>query len=105
MANIRKSWLFLRKMVQVSKSRGDDRSICGLILPALSVLLMTPNSTRTHTVLELSDAAGTLCQLAADGKVEKLRLLLSLGIDPNVADYDKRTPLHTASSEGMYLYM
>ena len=52
------------------------------------------------TVLELEDAAGTMCLLAAEGKVEQLRVLLTLGADPNVSDYDSRTPLHTAASEG-----
>ena len=41
-----------------------------------------------------------MCQLAAEGKTEQLRLLLTLGADPNVSDYDDRTSLHTAASEG-----
>ncbi|TFJ86293.1 hypothetical protein NSK_002501 [Nannochloropsis salina CCMP1776] len=51
-------------------------------------------------VLELDDAAGELCQAAADGEREKLARMLELNTSPDVADYDKRTPLHLAASEG-----
>jgi hypothetical protein len=51
-------------------------------------------------VLHLDDAAGELCEAAAEGNYSKLAKLLKLGISPNVADYDKRTPLHLAASEG-----
>jgi len=56
--------------------------------------------TSCPTVLTIEDSATTLCALAAAGNTEKLRLLLTLGVDPNVADYDDRTPLHAAASEG-----
>jgi hypothetical protein len=36
-------------------------------------------------VLELTDPAGELCQLAADGHTAKLRRVLELGVSPNVA--------------------
>jgi len=62
---------------------------------------MTPALLFWPTVLQLEDAAGTMCLLAAEGKTEQLRQLLTLGADPNVADYDARTPLHTAASEGV----
>jgi len=41
-----------------------------------------------------------MCRLAGEGKTDHLRTLLSLGADPNVTDYDDRTPLHAAASEG-----
>ena len=46
------------------------------------------------------DAAGDLCQAAADGIIDRLRQLLELGIHPDSADYDKRTAMHLAASEG-----
>jgi ankyrin repeat protein len=53
-----------------------------------------------YAVLRLPDPAGELCQAAADGQVAKLQVILDMGVSPNVADYDKRTPLHLAASEG-----
>jgi len=44
--------------------------------------------------------SGELCELARAGDVERVKLLLSCGIDANAADYDKRTCLHLASSVG-----
>ncbi|GAB5032884.1 potassium channel skor-like [Nannochloropsis oceanica] len=51
-------------------------------------------------VLELEDAAGQLCQAAADGEQKKLARMLEMNVSPNVADYDQRTPLHLAASQG-----
>ena len=45
-------------------------------------------------------ASGELCEMARLGDLEKIRLLLQGGCDPNAADYDKRTCLHLAASEG-----
>ena len=45
-------------------------------------------------------AAGTLCELARVGDLEKVKLLLAGGCDANAADYDKRTCLHLAASVG-----
>ena len=38
-------------------------------------------------------------QLCCDGKLEEIKQLIEK-IDVNFCDYDKRTPLHLASSEG-----
>ena len=46
------------------------------------------------------DASSMLCELARDGDLEKIRLLLEGGAGINAADYDKRTCLHLAASEG-----
>ncbi|KAK3264010.1 hypothetical protein CYMTET_27222 [Cymbomonas tetramitiformis] len=46
------------------------------------------------------DVACTLCQAAADGNVTKLKVLLKCGVDMNTPDYDKRTALHLAASNG-----
>ena len=52
--------------------------------------------------LEFSEleAAGELCGRALQGDVQRIKLLLDLGCSPNAADYDKRTVMHVAASEG-----
>jgi potassium channel len=52
--------------------------------------------------LEFSElkAAGELCERAMQGDVQRIKLLLDLGCSPNACDYDKRTVLHVAASEG-----
>lgn len=44
-----------------------------------------------------------LCMAVAKGDSDFLKRILSNGIDPNSRDYDHRTPLHVAASEGLYL--
>ena len=41
-----------------------------------------------------------LCQYVKENKYDEIESLLNLGADPNVVDYDKRTPLHIACKEG-----
>ena len=53
-----------------------------------------------HTVFDEETAAGQLCELAKRGEIEKVKLLLEGGCEPNAADYDKRTCLHLAASSG-----
>lgn len=40
------------------------------------------------------------CQLAAEGNADRMRVLLDEGVAVNLADYDKRTPLHIAATGG-----
>ena len=47
-----------------------------------------------------TDASSWLCDLAREGDGLRLGLLLEGRIDPNAADYDARTCLHLAASEG-----
>ncbi|CAK9171641.1 unnamed protein product [Ilex paraguariensis] len=54
-------------------------------------------------VLKIDDAGGFLCTVVARGDSDLLRRVLSNGIDPNSKDYDHRTPLHVAASQGFYL--
>lgn len=46
----------------------------------------------------LLSSSGEICQAAADGDLDYLKMLVENGIDPNVADYDSRTSLHLAAS-------
>ena len=45
-------------------------------------------------------ASGELCELAKQGRLDYMKVLLSSGCGVNAADYDKRTALHLAASEG-----
>ncbi|WKA03463.1 hypothetical protein VitviT2T_021570 [Vitis vinifera] len=53
-------------------------------------------------LLKIDDAGGFLCATIARGDSDFLKRILSNGIDPNSKDYDHRTPLHVAASEGLY---
>ena len=50
--------------------------------------------------LHYDNPAGMLCSAAASGDVDQLNRMVAYGISPNAADYDGRTALHLASSEG-----
>ncbi|CAI0555379.1 unnamed protein product [Linum tenue] len=53
--------------------------------------------------LNIDDAGSFLCTSVARGDSDFLKRILAYGIDPNSKDYDHRTPLHVAASEGLYL--
>ncbi|CAL5371559.1 unnamed protein product [Camellia sinensis] len=53
--------------------------------------------------LKIDDAGSFLCTVVTNGDSDFLKRILSNGIDPNSKDYDHRTPLHVAASEGLYL--
>lgn len=53
--------------------------------------------------LSIDDAGSFLCSTVLKGDSDLLRRTLSNGIDPNSKDYDHRTPLHVAASEGHYI--
>ncbi|KAE8688796.1 Potassium channel GORK [Hibiscus syriacus] len=53
--------------------------------------------------LNIDDAGSFLCTAVSKGDSDFLKRLLSNGVDPNSRDYDHRTPLHVAASEGLYL--
>jgi len=46
------------------------------------------------------ETAGELCELARQGSLDKLKVLLACGAGVNSYDYDKRACLHLAASEG-----
>ena len=46
------------------------------------------------------EASGELCELARRGSLDVLKLMLQAGAQVDAADYDQRTCLHLAASEG-----
>ncbi|GJU06175.1 potassium channel SKOR, partial [Tanacetum coccineum] len=53
--------------------------------------------------LKIDDAGCFLCSTVAKGDIDYIRRILSNGIDPNSKDFDFRTPLHVAASQGSYI--
>ncbi|KAL4577960.1 hypothetical protein LXL04_014075 [Taraxacum kok-saghyz] len=54
-------------------------------------------------LLNIDDSGSFLCLSVAKGDMDLIRRMLSNGIDPNSKDYDFRTPLHVATSQGSYI--
>ncbi|XP_024014683.1 potassium channel GORK isoform X2 [Eutrema salsugineum] len=52
---------------------------------------------------DLEDSGNFLCTAVVKSDSDFVKRLLSSGMDPNTKDYDHRTPLHVAASEGLYL--
>lgn len=52
--------------------------------------------------LTIDDAGGFLCTTIARRDFVLLKRVLANGINPNSKNYDRRTPLHMAASEGLY---
>ncbi|KAI9087397.1 hypothetical protein K1719_030717 [Acacia pycnantha] len=52
--------------------------------------------------LTIEDAGSFLCMTVATKELNLLRKLLAHGIDPNSTNYDQRTALHIAASEGLF---
>ena len=46
------------------------------------------------------EASGSLCELAKQGSRDLLEIMLKCGVHANAKDYDARTALHLAASEG-----
>jgi ankyrin repeat protein len=76
-----------------------------------NAILEAVNNGRREVLRHLLEAGATLplskvelatklCSLVMEGQEELLQLYISAGADLNVGDYDKRTPLHIAASEG-----
>ncbi|CAJ1970874.1 unnamed protein product [Sphenostylis stenocarpa] len=52
--------------------------------------------------MKIENAGSFLCTAVARGDSDYLKRLLSNGMDPNLKDYDYRSPLHIAAAEGLY---
>ncbi|XP_061352740.1 potassium channel SKOR-like isoform X2 [Gastrolobium bilobum] len=52
--------------------------------------------------LTIDDAGNFLCMIVAKRELDILKMVLVCGINPNAKNYDQRTPLHIAASEGLY---
>ncbi|XP_047319214.1 potassium channel SKOR-like [Impatiens glandulifera] len=52
--------------------------------------------------LKIDDAGSLLCTTVARGDCDLLKRLLANGLNPDSCDYDNRTPLHLAASQGLY---
>ncbi|XP_028791312.1 potassium channel SKOR-like, partial [Neltuma alba] len=52
--------------------------------------------------LAIEDAGSLLCMTIATKELDLLRKLLAYGINPNSRNYDQRTALHIAASEGLF---
>ncbi|XP_022850369.1 potassium channel SKOR-like isoform X1 [Olea europaea var. sylvestris] len=52
--------------------------------------------------LSIDNAGNCLCEAVASRDLDFLKRLLANGINPNSKNYDLRTPLHLAASEGLY---
>ncbi|KAF3445171.1 hypothetical protein FNV43_RR14865 [Rhamnella rubrinervis] len=68
---------------------GHDR-VCSLLV-------------REGASLKIDNAGSFLCTAVSRGDSDFLKRILSYGIDPNSKDYDHRTALHVAASEGLYI--
>ncbi|XP_027187729.1 potassium channel SKOR isoform X3 [Cicer arietinum] len=56
---------------------------------------------REGASMRIENGGSFLCTAVARGDSDYLKRLLSNGVDPNLKDYDYRTPLHVAASEGL----
>ncbi|KAL3621794.1 hypothetical protein CASFOL_034454 [Castilleja foliolosa] len=54
-------------------------------------------------LLKIDNAGSYLCTIVAGGDSDLLRRVIQNGVDSNSRDYDRRTPLHVAASQGLYL--
>ncbi|KAG9137578.1 hypothetical protein Leryth_019769 [Lithospermum erythrorhizon] len=52
--------------------------------------------------LMIDDTGSFLCTVVTKGDSDFMRRLLAHGVDPNSKDYDQRSPLHVAASQGSF---
>uniref|UniRef100_A0A2P2LLD9 Potassium channel n=1 Tax=Rhizophora mucronata TaxID=61149 RepID=A0A2P2LLD9_RHIMU len=111
-----------RSPLHLAASRGYEDITCFLIQEGVSInakdkfghtpLLEAINNGHDRVAsllvkegahLNIDDTGSFLCTAVAKGDSDFIKRLLSNGIDPNSKDYNHRTPLHVAASEGLYL--
>ncbi|KAK1263128.1 Potassium channel KOR2 [Acorus gramineus] len=54
-------------------------------------------------ILSLDDPGSYLCRVVKESKIDVLQRFLQNGVDPNCKNYDLRTPLHVAATEGLHI--
>ncbi|XP_065324330.1 L-asparaginase 1-like isoform X2 [Gordionus sp. m RMFG-2023] len=96
-----------KKKMMSSNLRGELTIKCQdkLILRDFEFLNAIANSLNLSTSPEIKDLQISLfplllCLAALSNDVKTMEMLLEKGGNVNMADYDKRTPLHVASSQG-----
>lgn len=57
---------------------------------------------KAGALLTVEGAGNCLCMTVVRRDLNFLKRLLANGINPNAKNYDSRTPLHLAASEGLY---
>eukprot|EP00301_Raphidiophrys_heterophryoidea_P004129 c11819_g1_i1.p1 GENE.c11819_g1_i1~~c11819_g1_i1.p1 ORF type:complete len:870 (-),score=227.03 c11819_g1_i1:956-3565(-) len=69
--------------------------------PEMMIPLLSPtSSSSSSSSLRMTTSTTELCSAAARGDLAEMKRLLRKGADPNLGDYNKRTPLHIAASNG-----
>jgi len=68
---------------------------------AIADLLRASGAVKIRLSGSSENPQASLCEAAANGDIVELRLLLSSGLEVNAGDYDRRTALHLAASEGL----
>lgn len=58
--------------------------------------------TNAGASLTIDETGNFLCNTVARRDIDLLKKVLTKEINPNVKNYDHRTPLHIAASEGLY---
>lgn len=58
--------------------------------------------TNAGATLIVDDVGNFLCMTVAKQELDLLKMVLACGINPNAKNYDQRTPLHIAASEGLH---
>ncbi|KAL2342323.1 hypothetical protein Fmac_003608 [Flemingia macrophylla] len=53
-------------------------------------------------ILTIDDVGNFLCMTVVKKDLDLLKRVLACGINPNAKNYDQRTPLHIAASEGLF---
>ncbi|CAJ1936562.1 unnamed protein product [Sphenostylis stenocarpa] len=53
-------------------------------------------------ILTIDDVGNFLCMTVAKKEFDLLKRVLACGVNPNARNYDQRTPLHIAASEGFF---
>ena len=82
---------------------GENTPMCPSplsMLPHGMARHMSMNKIEQGLIEFLNTPATELCNAAASGDLEKLRALIQNDTDPDSYDYDQRTALHIAASEG-----